>query len=489
MDDLNNENEDFEEIEELIDDSSINQNEQIYQEPPTINKTNKRKSVSPKEKINNVKDKTGNVVKNTGKATKATGKTVKATGKGLETGGKGVQSAGKGLQTAGKGLESASNAAGTALSAIPYLGTALGGVVKGAGTVAGKGTQALGKGTEVAGKGMEKAGEGLQKSGDGLTKAGNKMTDTGEKLKNSSNKTTIGLPKTSSNNSPKDRFDKLKKRANNIKKDIKAFFSTPTDFSSFVRKIKVWLILAGILFVSIFLFIMMMFSPILDVLEKINEKWDSVNLQVEKLDNMYYGFGYQSTKEAFYEEVNYLYDEYDEQLDLSLLMATLFYKERENYNSNFGSLPTTDDGIDGMDSSSLKTAVSTFLKSKWKDAFEDLDEDGKNYTIGKIYRLRKLARNQMNTQIFGEPIPDETETVSFEDFLERSKNKLNDDVYQALQGLVGSVSGFACIAALRVNLWFGCLPALIKTIYNITEINDGNEIWSTTSLEMKVKHY
>ena len=69
------------------------------------------------------------------------------------------------------------------------------------------------------------------------------------------------------------------------------------------------------------------------------------------------------------------------------------------------------------------------------------ERDGKNYTIGKIYRLRKLARNQMNTQIFGEPIPDETETVSFEDFLERSKNKLNDDVYQALQGLVGSVSG------------------------------------------------
>lgn len=215
--------------------------------------------------------------------------------------------------------------------------------------------------------------------------------------------------------------------------------------------------------------IYMIFSPLLEAMQKFDEIANKATDILEKGNNFYTGFGYQSTKDAFYEELEYLYNEYDEQLNVPLLMSTLFYTDMFNgYSSDYGIDLVNDEGdIEELETGFLKGAIISYLETKYNDVYSTLDEDGKNYTVGKIYRLRKLARHQLDTSLFGSNLPTTTEEITLKEFLDRSKNRLDEDVYQYLQTIASTTNPF-------VNA-----TNTINSLYNIIK---GSETCETTSI-------
>lgn len=466
---------DFEEI--LNDGSSLDDSQIIYSEPPKTSKNVVKQAKEIKEKAI---DTTGKTVQKTGKGIETAGKGINATGVVTEKVGTGAKIAGKGIETAGKGVETASNAIGSALSAIPVVGAPLGAITKGVGGTVGKGAGSLGKGVEKFGEGTEKAGKNMQKTGKQIDEKGKKVSENGKnirnhngtqsRIRNSNNKSNVQMQNTMEPEI-KSIATKLKDKAVNISGDLKAFFK-PFSFSltDNIKKLKVTLILIVSIFLFLVITIYMIYSPVLDAIEKISEKWDSAKLTVEKTGNLYTGFGYESTKDAFYKELDYLYEDYDEQLDLSLLMATLFYKEKDGYDTKFNQNPISDVGeLDELKVGTLISSATAFLKNEFKDVYEDLDEDGKNYTIGKIYRLRKLARNQLDTSLFGNGgVPTEAEEVSLSEFADRVKDRMSSDVYQAIESAPSLLQELNPLN-------------LVKKIYELISIGEGRENFSTTS--------
>lgn len=213
----------------------------------------------------------------------------------------------------------------------------------------------------------------------------------------------------------------------------------------------------------------LIFSPLLESLQRFDEIANNVTNILEKGNNFYTGFGYQSTKDAFYDELEYLYNEYDKQLDVPLLMSTLFYTDMTNgYSSDYGINLVNDEGdISELESGALKGAIISYLETKYNDVYSTLDEDGKNYTVGKIYRLRKLSRHQLDTPLFGLNLPTTSEEINLYDFIERSKGRLNDDVYQYLQTIAATPNPF-------VNA--------TNTIHSLYSIIKGNETCETTNI-------
>lgn len=456
----------------------------------------KNKSVKSKDNRNVVekaKDTAGNTVDNVGKGvqtagnvTQVAGKGTQAVGKGMQVAGKGTEIAGKGAQAAGKGVDAAGDAALNAGKALSSTGLgAIAGVplaaVGAVGKVAGKGTETAGKGAEKtgqkineAGKKVDDAGKKIENQGKNISKKGKDISDTGNRIKSSTKKG--GQQPNAVDNAIDKVGEKVKKQtvkdilskfdiSKKIEESIDPVKKTFNNFKKWVKRSIVISVLIVLFFPTI---IYILFSPILEAMQWMNEKLDDAIEITQKGVNFYNGFGMQTTKEAFYEELDYLYEEYDHQIDIPLIMATLFYKEREGYDTSFNFDPDIDDGIEGLDVASQKEEIKDWLSEKYESVFSTLDEDGKNYTIGKIYRLRKLAKNQMDSQLFGTAAPSQEEEMSFSDFLERSKSRLSDDVYQALQGLAAENP----IAA---------LPQTISKIHELTQINDGNEIWQTTS--------
>lgn len=447
----------------------------------------------------------GNITKGAGNVADAAGKGMQTAGKGMKAAGKSMEVAGKGVQAAGEGIKGASDAAGSALNAIPVVGGVLGGGVKALGNAAGTGAKAVGKGTELAGKGAQKAGEVTENAGETTEKAGNKVKEAGDKaktlgknIKNNSKddekisnakskpyKFGSSLPKLNDDFSKDDKDsdlidktkDKLKKETKDTKKGMKASkdVTKKGGITAFIDdlKFKLKLLKIGLIFLFGFILISivileMIFGPIYDVLLEIEKKWDSISLQVNKANNFYSGFGLQSTKEAFYDEVDYLYEKYDEQLDIPLIMATLFYKERGTYDLKYGNLPSIDDG----QSSALatKNSIISKLKSEYEKMYETTDEDGLNYTAGKIYRLRRLARNQMESNGFLPGyVPTNPEEIDIITFLDEVKSETDLEISNLIDSIPSLFSsGFDL---LNIN----------KNFYNLLQICTGEENIDTTS--------
>lgn len=225
-----------------------------------------------------------------------------------------------------------------------------------------------------------------------------------------------------------------------------------------------------VMIISIALIIYGVYGPLLEAMQKFDEIANRVTDTLEKGNNFYTGFGYQSTKDAFYEELEYLYNEYDKQLNVPLLMSTLFYTEMFNgYSSDFNVDLIGDDSgdISELEGPALKGAIVMYLETKYNDVYSTLDEDGKNYTVGKIYRLRKLARHQLDTSLFGSNLPTTSEEITLKDFVERSKSRLSDDAYQYLQTIASVTNPF-------INA-----TNAIKGLYDMIK---GTEICETTSI-------
>ena len=169
----------------------------------------------------------------------------------------------------------------------------------------------------------------------------------------------------------------------------------------------------------------------------------------EKVSNFYNGFGFQDSKEAFYDELDDLCDRYGcsndgTGLDVPLILATLFYTESMGYDTNFRNIEDSnvvDSSLNGVGTNDgvFEAVQASYIKEKFDEAQQTVDENGLTYNVGKVYRLRKLARNQFHTDIFGTPTREgESKSMGLEDFLQMYGKNICKDILDLLQDLVAT---------------------------------------------------
>lgn len=202
-----------------------------------------------------------------------------------------------------------------------------------------------------------------------------------------------------------------------------------------------------LLFVLIFFVIELILGPLMEAWGYIDEAVTGVANFSEKLTNFYNGFGFPDSKEAFYDELEDLCDKYTcsndgSGLDVPLLLSTLFYTEGMGYDTSYGSIEDSD----SIDVTSLGTpegafsAIKEWLREKYDESKETVDENGLTYNAGKIYRLRKLARNQFYTNSFGlTERRGQEKHASLSQFLEMYGKNIAVDISDMLKDLVGIV--------------------------------------------------
>lgn len=202
-----------------------------------------------------------------------------------------------------------------------------------------------------------------------------------------------------------------------------------------------------LLFVLIFFVIELILGPLMEAWGYIDEAVTGVANFSEKLTNFYNDFGFQDSKEAFYDELEDLCDKYTcsndgSGLDVPLLLSTLFYTEGMGYDTSYGSIEDSD----SIDVTSLGTpegafsAIKEWLREKYDESKETVDENGLTYNAGKIYRLRKLARNQFYTNSFGlTERRGQEKHASLSQFLEMYGKNIAVDISDMLKDLVGIV--------------------------------------------------
>ena len=201
-----------------------------------------------------------------------------------------------------------------------------------------------------------------------------------------------------------------------------------------------------LLIVLIFFVIELILGPIMEAWGYIDEAITGTANFSEKLTNFYSGFGFQDSKEAFYDELDDLCDRYGcsndgSGLDVPLLLSTLFYTEGMGYDTAYDEV----EALDAIDASvfgegsptGLFNVVRGYLRNKFDEAQQTVDENGLTYNAGKIYRLRKLARNQFHTDFFGNATREgEEKTMGLGEFLKTYGKNIGKDIVNLLEGLI-----------------------------------------------------
>ena len=203
-----------------------------------------------------------------------------------------------------------------------------------------------------------------------------------------------------------------------------------------------------LLIVLIFFVIELILGPIMEAWGYIDEAITGTANFSEKLTNFYSGFGFQDSKEAFYDELDDLCDRYGcsndgSGLDVPLLLSTLFYTEGMGYDTAYDEV----EALDAIDASvfgegsptGLFNVVRGYLRNKFDEAQQTVDENGLTYNAGKIYRLRKLARNQFHTDFFGNATREgEEKTMGLGEFLKTYGKNIGKDIVNLLEGLIST---------------------------------------------------
>ena len=203
-----------------------------------------------------------------------------------------------------------------------------------------------------------------------------------------------------------------------------------------------------LLIVLIFFVIELILGPIMEAWGYIDEAITGTANFSEKLTNFYSGFGFQDSKEAFYDELDDLCDRYGcsndgTGLDVPLLLSTLFYTEGMGYDTAYDEV----EALDAIDASvfgegsptGLFNVVRGYLRNKFDEAQQTVDENGLTYNAGKIYRLRKLARNQFHTDFFGNATREgEEKKMGLGEFLKTYGKNIGKDIVNLLEGLIST---------------------------------------------------
>lgn len=166
------------------------------------------------------------------------------------------------------------------------------------------------------------------------------------------------------------------------------------------------------LFIIIIIFFMIM-SPLIENLEKVKEFLGQTVEFGEKTSNLYSGFGFKTTDEAFFDELSYQYGQANGDVDLPLVMSALMYTETTNDYS-------TDYSVEKLDKNDTKIS-STFEDIKSKSESE--------YTQGQILRARMLCK-AMTGDVEGE-------RVTLSEFVANYNSLISANNDRVFDGLVG----------------------------------------------------
>lgn len=222
-----------------------------------------------------------------------------------------------------------------------------------------------------------------------------------------------------------------------------------------LKKVIMWIISTfGPLILGILLLVFIIYlsiGPLMDAWQAFDGGVRGVANGIEKLTNFYRGYGFEDSKTAFFKELEELDEYYNHELDMSLLLSTIFYPETMGYDTSY------QDHQEVIDSDpiteTLKGGPKGFISymAKWsKDVISEAgntydDETGLTYNAGKIYRLRRLALAMCEVDTSGEGT-----TVSLSTFLDR----------------MGVMKEFK---ELILNTFTGWLKAIGETVISLVE--------------------
>lgn len=280
------------------------------------------------------------------------------------------------------------------------------------------------KNSEATEKGMKQAYEKLKdKAADKLDEKAEKNPFFKEKLKdaavqakklNSAMKTATSVMS-----------GNIKGAAEGVKDYIKAVIEEKIRFLKKIAFVVLIVFFAVALLISIFE------AYIESAIAVLDKPATAVANNHEKIDNFLNGLGFQNSEEAFYEELNKLNNDHDYELNVPIIMATLFYDEMHT-EGDIGIEDTTESDGDSSKAVALALA-SRFVKEKVKESNETIGADSLRYSSNKIYRLRKLARNQFDNPIFGKGTNAEEHSVGVLEYLDMIQSNIDKELFEYLK--------------------------------------------------------
>ena len=212
-------------------------------------------------------------------------------------------------------------------------------------------------------------------------------------------------------------------------------------------------VFVGILVIA--LLIMACWAYIDDALARLDEGATYVADSHEKWDNFLNGLGFQNSEDAFYMELNKLNKDNNFELNIPIIMATLYYDETHS-NGEVGLEQTTDD--DGDNTLVAIALARRWIKEKVAESNETIGKDGLVYSSNKIYRLRKLARNQFDNPIFGKGTNQKEHVVGIMEYLNLIQAKIDKELFELLKSLFENVVNLYNPANLAESI-YQCLIA------------------------------
>lgn len=149
-----------------------------------------------------------------------------------------------------------------------------------------------------------------------------------------------------------------------------------------------------------FLIILVAFAFLVDLIYEVFEAVDTAityvaNVQ-EKMDNFVNGLGFQNSEDAFYAELEELQKEYNNSIDVPLLLSTLFYDDiQNNMDPSEVNADVVEDDESMVSFAAAFDYVINYIKGKYEESNITVGKDGYKYSSNKIYRMRMLAKNMV----------------------------------------------------------------------------------------------
>jgi hypothetical protein len=354
--------------------------------------------------------------KEAARAEKAAAKVGKAASKGAEGVGEGMSAAGSSPHTAGL------KASGEAVKAGGKVGEGLSTAAEAGATAAETGAATAEAGAKTAKEAAkaEKAAAEATKAGAQASKAGNQALN-----KAANSEPSSWLAKRGKFH--QEHGKRLQEQANKFDSDkvLNNVFDKTGKFGKVLKGIakvfdpKVIGVLVLLTLTIGTLFVSYILSPLLYMNIIIGTVSDPD--RVEKVQNYLSGLGFNDSRDAFYEEVDYLNTHYGKQLDFSYIMSALYYVDiyysgsETDYTDDTSKMcgNTTGDAC-----GALQMGVQ-FTKNYVKEATTTTDESGLIYSANKLYRLRELAKHQFQGK--------RTKTVSLGDYIVENADKVQNE--------------------------------------------------------------
>ena len=227
--------------------------------------------------------------------------------------------------------------------------------------------------------------------------------------------------------------------ANVVNKAVQAAVKITKKITKFILR-KLFILFAPLILAlfGIIIIVQLLIGPLTDAWGYFDKGVRGAANTLEKFSNMYRGFGFKDSKEAFYDELKELDEFYDHKLNIPLLLSTIFYPESEGYDTKYEKHMEVVDGdpinatLAGGPGGFINYAAS-WLKDILDEANNTYDENGLVYNAGKIYRMRRLAAAMCDR--------DDSQTIemSLSDFLNKLGNQLAKAVKDVLTSLISSI--------------------------------------------------